>query len=840
MNRHIEILGPVFLFWIAQLHDKLTFMAETRGRKALYCTRAGKRIDDLMRAYTGGDQPFDADLFGISRIGACKVAICHPDNFDLAFKVAADVIENATLADVCKAYLQHSWDDANPHMGSLSRLTQPFHNGSFRALLAANDPAARYFRGILEQSRDGLRQWLTDGLEGNAGYVLVDSGWRASIQMILREVYPEFGFEGLYFGVMDDAPMAGRFGIIFDSKVFNPAQPATVFALHRHLIESVLEPNAPSVEDIIGGPRDDLARAQIEAVRTEVPDPQADALFLGLRDYIARNAAKPLDEVLADYHAALPRVVDLLTHPTREDALVLGSKHRSVDFGRQGEVPVLIPQPRHPDEVPDQRINDALWPQGQIALEYDGDLARRLQDQISGLAGASYFASHEKAARSTASERAAQGKPDDWHGSVAIVTRTKNRPLLFRRAAASVAAQTYRNFRWVIVNDGGDPAPVEEIIASSGVDPWQITLINNPESVGMEAASNMGIRAVDTEYVVIHDDDDRWEAGFLAESVAFLESPRAAAAGFEGVLSRAMRVSEQIIGDRVVIHDSKPFMPWVSEVTITQMAVGNFFAPISFLYRRWVYDDIGGYHENLPVLGDWRFNLDFLIRANIGFLDKYLSHYHHRDKGDSSRDGVYANSVVGGQSLHAQYQSVVINGFLRDPNTPPALAMALTNGHVQRVSEMHFKAASQQMAKTQDMLANGFGTEIDKLARDPADAGKRGRKGVLPEGDARFIRKAVLSAMGRNSNPVKRVLLRWRWKQRLRDLEQPEVRQTWVPRLLHIIPSPPDFDHIEYLRLYPEIWATHYNGTEGFLPYHHYLEHGIDKGYRRPTLGEAG
>ena len=39
---------------------------------------------------------------------------------------------------------------------------------------------------------------------------------------------------------------------------------------------------------------------------------------------------------------------------------------------------------------------------------------------------------------------------------VAVITRTRNRALLLRRAARSVERQTFRAFSWVVVNDGGD------------------------------------------------------------------------------------------------------------------------------------------------------------------------------------------------------------------------------------------------------------------------------------------------------------------------------------------------------------------------------------------------
>lgn len=99
--------------------------------------------------------------------------------------------------------------------------------------------------------------------------------------------------------------------------------------------------------------------------------------------------------------------------------------------------------------------------------------------------------------------------------SVGIVTRTKNRIVLLRRALESVKNQSHENWILVIVNDGGDPAPVDRLVASIFNTDSRVRIIHHPESKGMEAASNAGISALDTDYAIIHDDDDSWAPEFL-------------------------------------------------------------------------------------------------------------------------------------------------------------------------------------------------------------------------------------------------------------------------------------------------------------------------------------
>ncbi|MGR9051111.1 MAG: glycosyltransferase family 2 protein [Gammaproteobacteria bacterium] len=99
---------------------------------------------------------------------------------------------------------------------------------------------------------------------------------------------------------------------------------------------------------------------------------------------------------------------------------------------------------------------------------------------------------------------------------VAIITRTKNRNILLRRAIESVLGQHFRNWLMVIVNDGGDAEAVDRLVAEyESQFRGRSKVIHNPNSLGMEAASNVGIKNSDSRYLVIHDDDDSWHPAFL-------------------------------------------------------------------------------------------------------------------------------------------------------------------------------------------------------------------------------------------------------------------------------------------------------------------------------------
>jgi glycosyltransferase involved in cell wall biosynthesis len=241
---------------------------------------------------------------------------------------------------------------------------------------------------------------------------------------------------------------------------------------------------------------------------------------------------------------------------------------------------------------------------------------------------------------------------------VSIITRTKNRPLLLVRALASVGSQSFTDWEHLIVNDGGEPGPVDALVG----DRARTRVIHNPHSLGMEAASNVGLRTATGELVIIHDDDDSWEREFLEATVGYLDE-HASDPFAAGVITHALKVQERIDGNQVVKLDVSPVNDWIETVTLYRLAANNPFPPISFLYRRAVLEEIGYYREDLPVCGDWEFNLRFAARYEIGVVPRPLANYHQRV---ALQDGIHANSVFfGGGLILRKWESRIRNDLLR-------------------------------------------------------------------------------------------------------------------------------------------------------------------------------
>jgi glycosyltransferase involved in cell wall biosynthesis len=244
---------------------------------------------------------------------------------------------------------------------------------------------------------------------------------------------------------------------------------------------------------------------------------------------------------------------------------------------------------------------------------------------------------------------------------IAIITRTKNRPILLSRARQSIEQQTYTNFKWVLVNDAGDAAPVEEEARQAKDQGVNVIVIHRKQSAGMEAASNAGVRTSNSKYVVIHDDDDTWEPNFLSKTVQFLEDNE----HYVGVITHSTKILEEMQGNKIITIDKFPYNSWINAVYLIDLAQVNRFPPISFLFRRTSYDKVGGFDETLPVLGDWDFHLRILLQGDIGVISEPLANYHFRRSVKESMN-VYGNTVTVGIAKHIQYDAIYRNRKLRE------------------------------------------------------------------------------------------------------------------------------------------------------------------------------
>ena len=246
--------------------------------------------------------------------------------------------------------------------------------------------------------------------------------------------------------------------------------------------------------------------------------------------------------------------------------------------------------------------------------------------------------------------------------TVAVLVRTKDRPRFLRRALANIAEQTFTDYTVCVINDGGDESATRAILQASPLahllegDAPRLMLLTTGGG-NMEAASNAGLAATDSEFVAIHDDDDLWAPEFLERTVGALRASDALICSTRVVerYERETPEGEFEVYEERIFHDGLPGFG-LQFLYRTNRAV-----PIGILYRRRLHELVGFYDESLPVVGDWEFNLRAAAVTEVLLVDEPLAYWSLRPEAD----GADANSVQR-QAEHARFDASVRARAIRD------------------------------------------------------------------------------------------------------------------------------------------------------------------------------
>ena len=288
--------------------------------------------------------------------------------------------------------------------------------------------------------------------------------------------------------------------------------------------------------------------------------------------------------------------------------------------------------------------------------------------------------------------------------TVAIVTRTKDRPVFLRRAIQSVANQAYRDYVHVIVNDGGNVGDIESVINNlDAATSKHVKLFHRDTSSNApDTIFNESIDRIDSEYFTIHDDDDTWHPEFLEKTIAHLDEHKDLAA----VVTRTDRIDEVVVDGAIKHKKTSQWMSDVKVINLYRQCIDNQFTPIATVFRRSAYVAVGKFDETLPVVGDWEFGIRLLSKYDADFIDPgyALANYHHRKKNGTAQD------AVSGHNKHRYYTNLVMNKYLRQELSEGRLGV----GYV--MSQLKYnQSAMAAMAKR--FLPTGVVEKLKKHAR---------------------------------------------------------------------------------------------------------------------------
>nr|MBV6630662.1 glycosyltransferase family 2 protein [Oceanococcus sp. HetDA_MAG_MS8] len=189
---------------------------------------------------------------------------------------------------------------------------------------------------------------------------------------------------------------------------------------------------------------------------------------------------------------------------------------------------------------------------------------------------------------------------------VSIVLPTKNRLSTLPRSVASVCGQCYRNWELIIVDDHSTDATQEWV---SSLRDRRVRYLRLESSQGAAAARNFGVKQARGEWIAFQDSDDEWVLDKLDKQLFVAQ-----AGGFSWVGGSIVTWS-----DGGVVTERWTAPQGYTEIRHDAVVRGAGLMTPSWLVRRNVLENLGGFDESLPCLEDWEllFRLKSVYRMGV-------------------------------------------------------------------------------------------------------------------------------------------------------------------------------------------------------------------------------
>jgi hypothetical protein len=218
---------------------------------------------------------------------------------------------------------------------------------------------------------------------------------------------------------------------------------------------------------------------------------------------------------------------------------------------------------------------------------------------------------------------------------VSIVITNYNKGELLQRAVRSVLLQTYGNFEVVVVDDGSTDDSMVRLEQTGMLHDARIRLLRQPNSGQPAGARNAGMFSAEGQLLLPLDADDWIVPTFLDETVAVLRrNPSLSIAYTDAMYSRHGRVV-------------------AADYNFSRLIYQNHLSYCS-LFKRQVFEDVGGYRMNVRGVEDWDFWIAAGLQGHFGCrIPRPLFQYTESD------DGIFSADVV--PNFESKFAAIVLN-----------------------------------------------------------------------------------------------------------------------------------------------------------------------------------
>ena len=186
---------------------------------------------------------------------------------------------------------------------------------------------------------------------------------------------------------------------------------------------------------------------------------------------------------------------------------------------------------------------------------------------------------------------------------VSIIVRTKDRPVLLKRAIKSIAAQTYRPIEVVLVNDGGCDLDIGELRLILG--DAALNYIRLDENRGRAQAGNAGIENAHGDYIGFLDDDDEFYPEHVMELISFLKQ-----FDYKVAYTDSISTYKEYEPNEHGIADTTQELIFSHDFNYGLLLFENYIPFHCLLFNRGILANSKGFDPSFDLYEDW----DLLIR----------------------------------------------------------------------------------------------------------------------------------------------------------------------------------------------------------------------------------
>jgi glycosyltransferase involved in cell wall biosynthesis len=237
--------------------------------------------------------------------------------------------------------------------------------------------------------------------------------------------------------------------------------------------------------------------------------------------------------------------------------------------------------------------------------------------------------------------------------AVSVIVPNYNHARFLRQRIDSILAQTFRDFELILLDDCSTDES-RSILCEYASEPRVRLECNEVNSGSTFKQWNKGVRLAKAKYVWIAESDDYADPRFLERLIALLDADPKVTIAY----CRSWRVSDAGKMDDFVypLLDASDLLRWSTDFCsdggeecrryfVTANLVRN---ASSAVFRKAIYERVGGADENLRLCGDWKLWAGMSLCGSMAYTSEPLNYYrlHQGSVWGKSRDGALETAEV--------------------------------------------------------------------------------------------------------------------------------------------------------------------------------------------------